>query len=600
MATSAPGNAKNGNRYIQVGTLPSNRASGEAGELLDHEPVTCFLVLSLLAIVLLPALAVAVFLLMRMQVQWWVSAFLAIAAVMMLGWTLLSKVNARERWFASGILLLTFAAVSLVCGFTADISPDGATYHTEAVLALEHGVNPVIDRFTGPMQMWTNHYPKLTWYFAAAVAKTTGRFTLGKSYTLLLVVSCWIYAWRWLRQTGVRPGGALWMATAIAANPVAMSQAVSMYLDGAVASLVTMALLACTAIAFGRARRLDTAVLASASAMLIAIKFTGTAYLAVMLTATSVFVLGRGGEWKQRTKKLRPLGAAAACAVVIGLLVLGFNPYITNIEQGHHPMYPLAGPGKIDIMAHHISPDVFTDVRRNRVQNLATSLLSRSQPNLEAPVWKVPFTTSLGEIRSFAAPDVHLGGWGVFFSGVFLVSVTMWVWGQAWRRVPEASFAAGVAMLTVLATPYAWWARFAPQLALVPVFLLVPWMANQNTGTLRRTGKLATVLCSLVVVDAAINAGCAMLASVIPTMRMHRVLTQAASECGSGTYLAYPMPGAMPYHYEPFSGYRGIIIESAAERMPFPSNEKAYTFGVSWAPAKLIRVGGCQATPSMR
>ena len=536
--------------------MPGKRAFEYAGELLDGEPVVSFLVLSPMILVLLPALVVAVFLLARLQVQWWAASLLAIAGVGVLGWRVLGKASTRKRWFASGFLLLSLIAISLICGLMEDITPDGATYHTEAVLALERGLNPATDTFTGPMQLWTNHYPKLTWYFAAAVAKTTGSFALGKSYTLLLVLSCWVYAWRWLRRTGAGHGSALLAAIAIAANPVAMSQCVSMYLDGAVASLVTIVLLACATIAFNTVRKLDTWVLVSASVMLVSIKFTGVAYLAVMLATTGIAVLLRGDQGKPM-KRLCPLGAAGVCALTIGVLVLRFSPYITNVEQGHHPMYPLAGPGKIDLLAHHISPEVFTDTKRSRLDNLASSLFSRSQPNLEAPTWKLPFTTSMREVRSFTAPDVHLGGWGVFFGGVFLVSGVMWMCGQGWRRIPEASFAAGLALLTVLVNPYAWWARFAPQLALVPILLLVPWLAHRKARKPDRMHQFAMALCGVLVVDAAINAGCAILASVVPTLRMRHVLTRAADECGSGTYLAYQTPGTMPYHYEPFSGHRG-------------------------------------------
>ncbi len=574
--------------------MQANRLKA-AGELLDQEPVASFLVLSTLAMVLVPALAVALLLRCHVQVLWWTGPLLAVVTVLALGRTLLGRAGLRHPWFAPGVLLLSLVAIGVLCGLMADISADGATYHTEAVLGLERGINPVTTPFPGPMAMWTNHYPKLTWYFAAAVAKTTGNFQLGKSYTLLLALGCWVYARRWLRHMGVRPGCATLTATAMAANPVTMSQMVSMYLDGAMASLLTLAVLACVALVFGEKRWLDCAVLASVSVMLVSTKFTGLAYLAVLWAATGLCMLvrERGRGWRQQVASLRPLGLTVAVTVFIGVLVLGFNPYVTNMERGLHPMYPLAGPGHIDIMAHHISPVAFTDPRRNRVQNLVTSVMSRSQPNLEAPAWKVPFTTSVREIRSFAAPDVHLAGWGVFFSGVLLASIVMWVYGRGWRA-SAASLAAGLVLLTVLVNPYAWWARFAPQMALLPVFLLVPWMAGQRTRAMSRGHRIALVLCSLLVLDGVINAGCAMLASAVPTMRMHHLLARIADECGSGTYLAYTVPGAIPYHYEPFSGDRGITIETAGTGTGVPAGSKAYRVGVSWAPAELVRVGECQ------
>lgn len=564
-----------------------------AGELLHGERVASFLVLSYLILILLPALAVALFLLARVPVIWWTGPLLAVGAVLALWRALLGPARGAERRFAAGFLLGSLLLVGVLCATLDDISSDGATYHTEAVLGLEHGVNPVTTMFQGPMQLWTNHYPKVTWYFAADVARVTGEFQLGKSYTLLLTLGCWVYALSWFRRMGMRLRAAVLLSVATAANPVAMSQMVSMYLDGALAALVTMAVLACTGIVFMR-RRLDGAVLALVSVMLVSIKFTGVAYLGVLLalTAGAILLRERGGV-KERIASLKPVLLAVVVAAVAGMGIIGFNPYLTNMAQGHNPMYPLAGADKIDIMAHHISPQVFADPHRNGVENLLDSIMSRSEPGLQAPSWKIPFTISLGEILSYVAPDVHLAGWGVFFSGVLLASIAMYLGLRGWRSAPAASFAAGAVLLTVLINPYAWWARLAPQLALVPVFLLVPWLLDERRETQLWVRRLAAVLCVLMILDGGMDAGLAVFASALQTSRLHRKLAQVARECGRGQYLAYAVPGDMPYHYEPYSGYHGITIVSASEGAHLPVASKAYPFGVSWGRVELVRTGGC-------
>ncbi len=579
--------------FAQPQARLGHRRLEAAAELLDQERVTGFLALSYLVLVLLPALVVALCLLARVPVIWWAGPVVAAGGVLALGRGLLGSARRAERRFAVGLLLGSLLLVGVVCATLDDISSDGATYHTEAVLGLEHGINPVTTAFHGPMQMWTNHFAKLTWYYAADVARVTGEFQLGKSYTLVLVLGCWAYAWNWFRRMGMRPREALLLATATAANPVAMSQMVSMYLDGALAALVTMAVLACAGIVFMR-RRLDGAVLALVSVMLVSIKFTGVAYLGVLLalTAGAIWVRARGGA-RERIASLKPVWLAVVAAAVLGVGVIGFNPYLTNVAQGHNPMYPLAGAGKYDIMAHHQSPREFIDPHRNRVENLVTSIMSRSRPGLEEPSWKVPFTTSFEEIRAYAAPDVHLAGWGVFFSGVLLVSVVMYLWRRGWRSAPAAGFAAVAVIVTVLINPYAWLARYVPQLALLPVLLLVPWMLDERIRAQQWARRLAAALCVFMLLDAGIAAGLAMLASAVPTLRFHRILTQVARECGPGQYVAYPVPGDMPYHYEPYSGYRGITIESAAEGARLPAGAKAYPFGVSWGRVELVRTGGC-------
>jgi hypothetical protein len=38
--------------------------------------------------------------------------------------------------------------------------------------------------------------------------------------------------------------------------------------------------------------------------------------------------------------------AIVSAAIGLGVLVLGYDPYVTNLEQGHHLFYPVNGQRK--------------------------------------------------------------------------------------------------------------------------------------------------------------------------------------------------------------------------------------------------------------
>jgi hypothetical protein len=64
-------------------------------------------------------------------------------------------------------------------------------YHADAILGLLHGVNPIYGQFSGAEPMWSNHYPKATWYFA------------GKIYNFLLIFAAMAFAVGFFRREGL-------------------------------------------------------------------------------------------------------------------------------------------------------------------------------------------------------------------------------------------------------------------------------------------------------------------------------------------------------------------------------------------------------------
>nr|NJM03089.1 hypothetical protein [Desulfobacula sp.] len=270
----------------------------------------------------------------------------------------------------------------------------------------------------------------------------------------------------------------------LALNPVAVCQSLTYYVDGQTWSLLLAA--AYLIFLFVLEKRgawnmmLFLVILALAN-----IKFTSLVYLLVMLAGYYLILLvTRPG--KELIQTVRVTGGA----VLIAVLCIGFNPYVTNSLINGHPFYPVYGENKVDIITGN-APHEFKD--KNRFEKFYLSFLGRSGNLMRT--WsdekidlKVPFTLDLKEIKAMAGCDVRVAGFGPFFSGIFLASALLYVlskagkWGRGMGEKESDRFSGKVSWIdallffvvfSVVINPEFWWARYVPQLWAVPVLMLL-------------------------------------------------------------------------------------------------------------------------------
>jgi hypothetical protein len=120
---------------------------------------------------------------------------------------------------ATGFLIaLSFVASNLLF----DFSPDATGYHQDAILELTKNFDFLRSSLEGQAPLYTNNYPKLSWFYSSSVYELTGNIHYGKSINFLLFFSLWLSAHSALSQL---PGIIrLISATALAANPIIVTQ----------------------------------------------------------------------------------------------------------------------------------------------------------------------------------------------------------------------------------------------------------------------------------------------------------------------------------------------------------------------------------------
>ena len=153
--------------------------------------------------------------------------------------------------------------------------------------------------------------------------------------------------------------------------------------------------------------------------------------------------------------------------VFLSSLILCFQPYVTNTIKFKNPFYPSIGYNKLDFMTGQ-NPREFNNkpYLYKFVRSMFSSTSDARMNNPETPpiFWKVPFATHFD--MPFIQEELRISGFGHLYSGIFVVCVLLSVYLMIKKRKTRLTFA--LIYLTVLLNPLCWWARFVPQLHLLP------------------------------------------------------------------------------------------------------------------------------------
>ena len=393
-----------------------------------------------------------------------------------------------------------------------DVSWDGQAYQQVAVIRLAEGWNPLHDLPAPPItpnfdSATLNYYAKGPWIIAAALYRLTGQLEQAKAFNLILAAATFglVYAavsllggsarrrWFWL--------WALALGGLAAANPVIVCQAFTFYVDGQLACLLT-SLVALLMLCIRRPVLPLLLGLASCLALTVNAKATGVGLAAVLGVGALIWIAVFPASTQQRRNLLVRVGLTAAIAGAVGVLLLGYQPYVTNTLSHGNPFYPLAGPVARDIM----TPQMPRNFRgRNGIEKMTLSLLSRSGNvgRAEETHLKLPFTVSRAELREFNAPDVRVGGWGPLFGGALLVAAVLLALAAGLHSPGLYLILAlmGWMLLAVFLIPEAWWARYAPHMWLVPCVAVGIGLTESRPGRgplwLRRGAVLLLLILAL-------------------------------------------------------------------------------------------------------
>ena len=420
----------------------------------------------------------------------------------------------ETRWQPLALVLGLLALALALSAFYYDLSWDGQNYHQAAIFAIAHDWNPLADplhTFASSVKLFVRHYPKGPWYLAAAIFDTTGRVELGKCIDWLALAAMFLAVLAAGLDGGLRRSRAIGIAALVAINPVVMSEVTTYMVDGIMISFLVVA---AAAVISGLRRPGRAVVVAGVAASIVTInaKFTGLVFLCFVLAAAGLWCLCR-----QRSRLL-PLAGLAVAAILLGVGVWGYNPYVTNTLNMHQPFYPVLGSAKYPSL---------TDQGKEGIELYETpkNMMGRSwlvrfgyasfgrpgnqpyQVGKEATLmW--PFTAGLDDLYAYKYHETRVAGFGPFFSGGLLLALAL----GGWVLIPRSPLRwvlllfSGAIVASLLISVHLWWPRYGPQLWLLPmVHILVAFAAERSRGQVRAAWALLALLMANAAIVAAVR-----------------------------------------------------------------------------------------------
>lgn len=495
---------------------------------VSQEPATAIILgtgITLIAFVTLAHLLAATALIMGLRFSQGLSILILLAAFALAGWTGAREAPAGRRPVISlsfGFLLLSLAAAALL----SDTSIDGQWYHFQAIAALLEGWNPYHQAFTGTSYLgtsglpvpdlgageigaaeythWAENYPHAHWLVMTLPVSAGLPLEASKYIQFLLIAGAGMTAYGALRHAGLSILTSLLIALTMMCNPVALVQLFTRMNDGLLASSL-LAFCALCLLWLVRPERRYLALIALVIAFAVGLKFSA---IPVFAAACGLALLA---TWSARGLKtcLQP-GLVMAGAGIIGVFGIGFSPYIQNILEYGHPFYPLMAPQGVDTI------DIVTGIAppaiegRSGLDAFFFSIFAQTHPGWwpeQQSTLKLPFTVSLGELFAAGTIEGQVGGFGPLFSGACLLALGLagFLLVRA-RQNKVVRVILGIALAVFVLTalfPESWWARYVPQLWLVPASIALAGLVSPQ----RPARLLAFGVIGVMLLNAAMAAG---------------------------------------------------------------------------------------------
>jgi hypothetical protein len=409
-----------------------------------------------------------------------------------------------------------------ISGKIYDLSYDGNAYHKDAIALLKNGWNPVYEssedfykrsdlrdqEFINSHALWEDHYAKAGWIVGSSIYINTNNIETGKAINLLMMFVCFslIFSYLYIRLKSILLPFVIALLAAV--NPISIVQVFSFYNDGLL-GMTLFALITAMVMFYDKKRKISDSEayiwIFSLLVICVNIKFTGLGlaglYCALIYTLFVIRKLKKG----KYIEILKPTIVFAVSAI-IAICLVGSSSYVKNTIDHGHPFYPLFGEEKVDIITA-MQPSSFGDMGNN--EKLFFALFSETD-NIMAfmdkqPQLKIPFTTSNDEIKRLIDTDMRIGGFGVWFSGIFILSIIICLvsFAKYYEKRKKIFIIISPIFLLTLALMFlltdGWWARYSPHIYL---FVILSLIALGYNLSINKTifNKLALLIYTILVI----------------------------------------------------------------------------------------------------
>jgi hypothetical protein len=395
---------------------------------------------------------------------------------------------------AKSIMLIFFLVSIFVSSSVYDLSYDGQAYQQEAVVLLNHGWNPfymtLVDEATANLERWLNHYPKGNWIIAANIYKLTRNIESGKVLSIFSGFIGFSFVLLGCYKLKINFYLKLLISALFVLNPVFLYQSLSYYIDGVLVSLLVSLAFISFRIVKQRENFLFWPFL-FVSIILVNIKLSAVVFFGVLAFAFFLYLL-----INDQLKLSFWFAKLTIVSVLIGILFVGFNPYITNFSAKGHPLYPAMGEDAYNYVETNIPENYWSLKPPTRLLASIFSESSLAKGKGKFGVLKLPITISQSELESFRQTNIKVGGFGALFGLAFLLSVFGFIYYQ-FNRLHIQEKLVSLSVITLIFAfaaiiPTSSVARYVPFVWWIPC-VIVLLLFTKKTITMNVIGSLVII-----------------------------------------------------------------------------------------------------------
>jgi hypothetical protein len=391
----------------------------------------------------------------------------------------------------SDIFYLLFYSIVLVglalfiSNWFIDYSYDGQSYHGEAIIQIYNGWNPDYDHIpeNGIIGMVINHFSKASWIAGGFLYKLTGSFECAKAPNIILMMANFCIAFYFFIKWFDNRYLSILFSALLACNPIWLNMYLGNMLDCQVANAMYIFILLLI-ISITEKKLVFIPFLYLIIIYSTNLKFTVVGYNIIFIGAVILFFIIR-----KIFSDYKSLVVHLCIALFVAVAVIGYQTYIKNTIEHGHPFYPFKGKNSVQDSTSVLAMDY---KKGNSIVNFIKSNFAAATYNqayTQHLRYKIPFTVSKYELERFAFAGVMIGGFGVWFSGVIVISLLLLVWltfknrRKVFNEFFPVYFFIAVIFASVLINPYAYIARYIPQYYLIPfTVLLLWWFTSKKKG----------------------------------------------------------------------------------------------------------------------
>lgn len=417
-----------------------------------------------------------------------------------------NKNTKKELMKTIGLSLVIIIISTLISSFMFDRSSDGNTYHKDAIGVLVEGFNPVYESSLDTIKdreddskklteysIWTDHYAKANWIIAANFYALTGNIESGKAMNLISMYILFCFTFSTLIEV-MDKKKSLIISLITVFNPITVSQMFTYYNDQLVCLFLFLAIIFLIQLDKELNNKEAWLGYILTFILLANMKFNGLGYLLVFSFLFVCRFLYNAYKRKQFLALFKKLCLIFIPLFIVSLVVVGYPTYIKNTIDHQNPFFPLYDDNGEDIITAQ-QPKKFLEM--NNIEKLFYATFSKAN-NLrehDKTELKIPFTVYKEELTPAMSNDLRISGWGIFFSGLLLFSIIIFIkYYKDYKKESSILYTLGITTFLLLIMSESWWARYTPHFYL---FILLSLYVLLKYGNLKKITILYITLISI-------------------------------------------------------------------------------------------------------